>query len=582
MTNFGPYTSIRRLGVGGMGEVWIARRISLGGAEKLVAIKTLLPEKARDPNARRMFLDEARLSMLMSNSNIVQVFDAEETSDGTCYMAMELVKGIDLAKLTEQLQASGESLSHSVVAYIIGEILRALIYAHDLDHEGTRRTIVHRDISPHNVMLSVSGEVKLMDFGIARLASEETSGMFVRGKIRYMPPEQLEGESREPTIDLFAVGAILHELLDGKRFRSVTIEETRLIGMCARGEVPPLTCPPNSVPVEFERLRKGLLEPLVKDRIPTARAAHHLLSQWPGNRDAKFELEELLLRFVDSASAPSGVSATSNPAEPLLEPTEILPSESKSGTALLEVVKPNSEPTEVLPHDGSDTDVARRWVSEETTGGKSGAERSVTAAVRAAGPAPANNSRVLAALLACLGLMFAFGSVGTLLGWWTEDEPTTADFEVPESSKPQPEPQSEPVPSPASTDTDLAPTVISPPNPAPKPPVIESSKKPSEIEGEKTIAIALSPEPPKQVTQKTQVTISAAGVWWQVKIAGKEYTYDRLNGVKVAPAKIKPGDYTVSFRADPEVNWQPVGKVTIPEIGPVKLDIKAGMATVGK
>ncbi len=235
----GPYTLIRRVGVGGMGEVWIARREAIGGAAKLVALKTVLPEKAGNAEFRRMFLDEARLAMLMNNSNIVQTFDVDETPDGLCYMAMEYVEGVDLAKLTEALRIRGELLSHSVIAYIVGEVLKALAYAHDHTIEGTRRTVVHRDISPQNVMLSNTGEVKVTDFGIARLASEETSGSFVRGKFRYMPPEQFERGIRAPTLDLFAVGAILHELLEGKRFRGGEIEEAELIGMCVRGMVPP-------------------------------------------------------------------------------------------------------------------------------------------------------------------------------------------------------------------------------------------------------------------------------------------------------------------------------------------------------
>ncbi|MCA9683162.1 MAG: serine/threonine protein kinase, partial [Myxococcales bacterium] len=299
----GPYTLLRRVGSGGMGEVWIARREAIGGAAKLVALKTVLPEKAGNAESRRMFLDEARLAMLMSNSNIVQVFDVGETRDGICYMAMEYVEGLDLAKLTEALRIRGEKLSHPVIGYIISEVLKALAYAHDHSIEGARQTVVHRDISPQNVMLSVSGEVKVTDFGIARLASEETSGSFVRGKFRYMPPEQFERGLRTPTLDLFAVGALLHELLDGKRFRGSEVEETEMIGMCVQGFVPKLSCPPP--PPVFERLRLGLLEADAGKRIQTAREAHRLLSQWPGNRDCKFELEDIVRSVADDPSLPS-------------------------------------------------------------------------------------------------------------------------------------------------------------------------------------------------------------------------------------------------------------------------------------
>ncbi|MCA9699471.1 MAG: protein kinase, partial [Myxococcales bacterium] len=303
--SLGPYTLLRRIGVGGMGEVWIARREAIGGAAKLVALKTVLPEKASNAESRSMFLDEARLAMLMTNSNIVQVFDVDETEDNICYMAMEYVEGLDLAKLTEALSLRGEQLSVPAIAHIIGEVFKALAYAHDHNIEGVQRTVVHRDISPQNVMISISGEVKVTDFGIARLASEETSGSFVRGKFRYMPPEQFQRGVRAPTLDLFAVGALLHELLDGKRFRGGDLEETELIGMCVRGLVPQLSCPPGRVPRALDQLRLRLLEPDARKRIQTAREAHRMLSQWPGNRDCKFELEDIVKSVAGDTTLPT-------------------------------------------------------------------------------------------------------------------------------------------------------------------------------------------------------------------------------------------------------------------------------------
>jgi serine/threonine protein kinase len=573
-----------------MGEVHTARRFGFGGAAKLVAIKSLLPEKASDPSARRMFLDEARLSMLLTNSNIVQVFDVDVTNDGTCYMAMELVDGMDLAKLTERLGAAGEKLSPSVIAYIIGEVFKALVYAHEFVHEGTQRSIIHRDISPHNVMLSVHGEVKLMDFGVARLAAEETSGMFVKGKIRYMPPEQFEGESRDPTIDLFAVGAILHELLDGKKFRGGILDEARLMGMGVRGDVPPLTCRPEDVPAEFERLRQGLLARLAKDRIPSARMAHRLLSQWPGDRDAKFELEEIVRRFVSVTPASASVS----------EPVQ-----------------------------GSDTDLARELSNASQT-------REPTAALLASpGPnASVGSSNHLKALGSVLAVGLGLGVIGTgaALGWWKNEVPELA----------QPEPQvvdREPPPLVAATTR----TEISEPQPAAR---AAEASKPEELDPVASLADAreaLTNANPSQAYElaktahdldkssealdlmgaaacqmgseskarsaykqmsreqkddlieictplgialvntrvsPTSVIISAAAAWTQIKIAGKEYTIDRLKGAKSVSAKIKPGDYAVLFRADPEAGWVSGGKVTIPKSGPVKLAIEAGKAAI--
>ena len=257
-STLGGYELTRQLGVGGMGEVWMGRRTSIGGAAKTVAIKTISRPHSRDPNARKMFLDEARLSMLLANSNIVQTFDVDETEDGVCYMVMEWVDGVDLSALCEGMTQRGERLSIPLAAYIIGEVLKGLAYAHSFRHEGETKTIVHRDISPHNVMISVSGEVKIMDFGIARVASEETSGVHIKGKLRYMPPEQLRGKSREPTLDLFSVGAIFHELIDGAKFRT-GVDEARLYGMILDGEIPPLTGVEGELPPELDALRLGLL-----------------------------------------------------------------------------------------------------------------------------------------------------------------------------------------------------------------------------------------------------------------------------------------------------------------------------------
>ena len=389
MTALGPYLLLRQLGAGGMGEVWTARRSALGGAAKLVAIKTLLPSKAGDPKARSMFLEEARLSMLLTNSNIVQVFDVGEASDGTCYMAMEFVDGIDLSKLIARLAAEDERLSHVLVAHVVGEILKGLAHAHEFSHEGTRKSVVHRDVSPSNVMLSLSGEVKLMDFGVARLASEETTGNFVKGKVRYMPPEQIRGNSRHPTVDLFAVGAILYELLEGTRFRGNAEDETELLGMCINGHVPPLTR--RDTPDVFERLFRDLTAVPEQERIPSARVAHRLLSQWTGCRDARFELEEIVQCCVKGTTLRRDASEalTTFKARPAIAPREAI------GEATL-----RDAPTAV---DGS------REVERET-------KPKHTPVVTT--PPPRSIPRSLAILAsASLGILIMAGTT-TALGWW--------------------------------------------------------------------------------------------------------------------------------------------------------------------
>lgn len=312
MQRIGPYQLVRPLGRGGMAEVWMGRREMVGGASKTVAIKLLASKLVNDPTFHRMFLAEARLSMLLNHSNIVQVFDVD-MHDGAYYMAMEWVDGMNLSELTRHLAKCGERLPATVSAYIIAEVLRALAYAHTLTHDGEQSGIVHRDVSPQNVMLSLSGEVKLMDFGIARLSTEETSGVHVKGKLRYMPPEQLRRNARRPTVDLFAVGAILHELLDGRPFRSQVVDEARLYGMILDGEVPTLALPSSMViSAELEQLRSGLLTANDEVRIPTAKDALRMLYSSPDYRNSSIEIEELVRRFVGASAPRTGAGLKAN------------------------------------------------------------------------------------------------------------------------------------------------------------------------------------------------------------------------------------------------------------------------------
>lgn len=299
----------------------MGRRRALGGVSKVVAVKLPTGPLADDAKLRALFIKEAELSMLLSHSTVVQVFDAGE-DDGRPFMVMEWVDGLDLAGLKELLAREGRGFPLPVAAFVIGEVLRALAYAHTVTHEGAPLGVVHRDVSPQNVLISVSGEVKLTDFGVARVAREDTSGMHVKGKLRYMAPEQLEGESRAATVDLYAVGAMLHELMEGKKFRP-SKSEAHLMGVVLKGEVPKLSDP--DVPRELDAVRRGLLQKEVGQRISSAERALEMLMRWPGYGNASLELGRLC-RSVMGVSAPrSSIHPT---------PGTALPSQdSGSGTA---------------------------------------------------------------------------------------------------------------------------------------------------------------------------------------------------------------------------------------------------------
>jgi serine/threonine protein kinase len=294
-----------------MAEVWSARIVGAHpGEDQFFAIKLLASHLAERAEYRDMFLAEARLSMMLSHPNIVRVYDAV-AHERDCYMVMELISGMTLSQFERALQRDNVPLPLTVSAFVVGELLRALSYAHQVKTDGGS-VIVHRDVSPQNVMVTATGEVKLMDFGIARFASEETQGTFVKGKLQYMPPEQLRKQTRKPTVDLYAVGAILHELIDGRRFRG-KLDQAKLVQMVMNGEVPPMRHP---VPPQIEVVLRGLLEPDEDSRIQTARKALGMLVRWPEYREATGDLRGLVVRYIEPNSVfvvPEGSKVSSVP-----------------------------------------------------------------------------------------------------------------------------------------------------------------------------------------------------------------------------------------------------------------------------
>jgi hypothetical protein len=286
-----------------MGEVWLARRPTVGGLAKAVAIK-LVPLDQYAPARNEQFLDEARVATLLSHSNIVQVFDIGTAGD-VGYLAMEVVDGVDLEHLSTVLAAHGEPMAPRVAAWVVAQILRALDYAHTLQLHGTPLQIVHRDVSPHNVLVSVSGEVKLLDFGIATTMLDPTTGHHVKGKLRYMAPEQFAGRPLDARADLYATGVVMHELLAGTPLRSGSTP-AELYGQLVAPTIPPL---PRPIPPELEAVRVHLLQPLPEHRCRSATEAFTALTRWPGFTDASAELAQLCRRVTGVAGPRAEVGA---------------------------------------------------------------------------------------------------------------------------------------------------------------------------------------------------------------------------------------------------------------------------------
>ncbi|OJT27683.1 hypothetical protein BO221_04205 [Archangium sp. Cb G35] len=203
-----------------MAEVFLAKAAGPMGFEKTLVVKRILPELAAEPDFVQMFLSEAKLAAQLTHPNIVQIFDFGE-SEGTYFLAMEYIDGPSLRTLIKRAETQGQPLPPAVCARIIALACEGLAFAHDfIDPEtGEAQGLIHRDISPDNILLSRQGAVKVVDFGIAKAAgqSHKTESGVVKGKLPYMPPEQLRAKPLDRRADVYALGVVLYELLTGQR-----------------------------------------------------------------------------------------------------------------------------------------------------------------------------------------------------------------------------------------------------------------------------------------------------------------------------------------------------------------------------
>jgi eukaryotic-like serine/threonine-protein kinase len=204
---------------GGMASVWIARQTGKHGFEKLVAVKTILPKFAADARFQKMFVDEARIASRIEHANVAQILDVGEQHE-TTYLVMEYVDGDSLATVNRSLQKEGIKMPPGVLLRLMAEVCGGLHAAHELRNpDGSLLGVVHRDVSPQNVLVSTRGITKLIDFGIAKARDRgagDTNTETLKGKVRYMAPEQAHGHNVDRRADLWAVGAIMYHFLAGK------------------------------------------------------------------------------------------------------------------------------------------------------------------------------------------------------------------------------------------------------------------------------------------------------------------------------------------------------------------------------
>ena len=307
---------VRRLGAGGMAEVFLAKKRGAEGTFKVVVVKRILPAFTTSRRFRSMFIDEAQLATRLNHPNVVQVYEFSNEGDEGHVLAMEYVEGCDLGHLMNAARAKGRLIPPWAAAWMIAEAAKGLHYAHEKrDEGGAPLDIVHRDVSPQNVLLSFEGVVKIADFGIAsaRLTDEEEG--VLKGKYGYMSPEQARGEKVDRRGDLYALGVIMWECLTGRPLHGGLGGEA-LLDIVRSGHVEPPSTYVRDIPEELETIVLKLLAPKAEDRYPTGRDVAAAIGRAMLQRQMFFDaatLETMLATFVTREA--SALPAADSPPE---------------------------------------------------------------------------------------------------------------------------------------------------------------------------------------------------------------------------------------------------------------------------
>lgn len=263
---FGKYHVLGRIAQGGMAEIYKVKTVGIAGFEKVQALKRIRPKFAREPRFIRSFIDEARIAVELNHRNIVQVFEFGK-ADGELFLAMELIEGVDLRTVLADARTRAVDLPVPLACYVIAEVATGLDYAHrKSDHHGRSLAIVHCDVSPQNVMLSYDGYVKVLDFGVARarFGTQQTTRR-LRGKPRYMAPEQTLGRRPTPATDVFSLGVVAWELLTGlPLFEGKTLAD--ILAAVRRADAPPVDRINPDVPAKVAAAVARALSPDPMDR----------------------------------------------------------------------------------------------------------------------------------------------------------------------------------------------------------------------------------------------------------------------------------------------------------------------------
>jgi len=311
----GRYVLDKKLAQGGMAEVFLARQLGPGGSEKPCVVKRMLPHLSEDMTFIEMFLDEAKLAARLSHPGIAQIIDFGREND-TFFLALEYVAGQNLKQVLEARMARGRPVPLPVAARLVSLVAQALDYAHHaIDEKGQPLDLIHRDVSPQNVMVAANGEVKLIDFGIAKAKtdSHRTVAGTLKGKYAYMSPEQLRTSKIDQRTDIYALGLVLYELITGHPAVPPNENMNALLMAAAQRKYAPIDQYRPETPLPLRRvLDKALaLEP--KDRFQKARDMSSALEEYLSNAGIKVRSSDLAALVVDQAAITTDPIARSAP-----------------------------------------------------------------------------------------------------------------------------------------------------------------------------------------------------------------------------------------------------------------------------
>lgn len=331
---FGPYELLRRVGRGGMAEVFLAKAPSRSGQARLVAIKRMHASLSEDQAAVDMLVQEAKLCMTFRHPAIAQTFELGH-HNGQWYFVMEYVDGVDLGAVANVLESMGERLDPVAVAFIVARMARGLEHAHNQKGpDGAPLGVVHRDVSPQNVLITEQGEIKLIDFGVAKVTAklEQTVAGVIKGKYAYMSPEQASAQPLDARSDVFALGVVLYELLTGRplfRLANATSPFAVLHAVKSVPILPTADAVPDLAP-ELAALTDRCLERDRTRRVQSAAEVAGTLEEWLQNNHPTFAPRHLAgMVAAILADAPLGThreDSLRTPPLPVLDLEAFVPS----------------------------------------------------------------------------------------------------------------------------------------------------------------------------------------------------------------------------------------------------------------